>query len=149
MSHPVRPVTVHAVIPADPATVLDFVADTRNDPTWCPNVETVELLDGDGVSPGSVFRYHQHLDTGRSRAQFDGEARVLERGPSSVRWQVSDKFQERDITISVRSHPRGTLVQQVTQASFHRAPGLLRWVYPLMARRELRRQFARLADHFG
>lgn len=149
MSHPVRPVTVRAVIPEEPSTVLEFVADTRNDPEWCPNVETAELVEGDGVSPGSVFRFHQHLDTGRDRAQFDGEVRIVERGTDSIRWHVTDRFQERDITISVEPHPDGTLIRQVTRASFRRSPGMLRWVYPLMARRELRRQFARLADHFG
>lgn len=149
MSRRVRPVTVHAVIPGDTKAVMSYVADTRNDPEWCPNVETAELVSGDGMSAGSVFRYHQHLDTGRGRVEFDGEVTVLERSESSIRWRVTDRFQERDITLSVEPHPKGTRIQQVTRASFLRSPGMVRFIYPFMAKRELTRQFRSLADRFA
>lgn len=146
MTNPVRPVTVRAVIPAPPGEVLAFVADTRNDPEWCPNVESAELVEGDGVSPGSVFRFHQHLDTpGSKRVEFDGEVTVVERTDRSIRWRVSDRFQERDITLTVEPHSDGTRITQVTRASFHRPPGLGRWLYPFLARRTFRDQFAQLA----
>jgi len=150
VTYPVRPVTVRAVIPADAIAVLDYVTDTRNDPEWCPNVESAELVEGDGASTGSVFRYHQHLDApGSKRARFDGETTIAERTETSIRWKVTDRFQERDITLTVEPHPAGTRVTQVTRAAFLEPPGLARWVYPLLARRTLRAQFAELARHFS
>lgn len=150
MGHPVRAVTVSSTIPAPPDVVLHFVSDTRNDPQWCPNVETAELVSGDGTSPGSVFRYRQHLDLpGSKRVYADGEVTVLERTDAMIRWKVTDRLQERDITLRVGPHPDGCRVSQTTRASFHRPPGVARWGYPLLARRELRRQFRELARHFS
>lgn len=150
MLYPVRPVTVSATIPAPPRVVLELVADTRNDPLWCPNVETAELVSGDGVSVGSVFRYHQHLDLpGSKRVYADGEVTVLERTDEMIRWNVTDRLQERDITLRVDPHPDGCWVTQITRASFRRPPGIARWGYPLLARRELGRQFRELARHFS
>ena len=150
MSHPVRPVRVQAVIPASIDTVIAYVADTRNDPEWCPNVESAELVSGDGHSPGSVFRYRQYLDSpGSKRRHFDGEVTVVARTPDSVTWDVNDKFQSRRITLSAEPHASGCRVTQVTQAAFHRPPGIARWAYPVLARRILKSQFEGLADHFS
>ena len=150
MAHPVRPVTVRAVISGQPEAVLAYVADTRNDPEWCPNVDSAELISGDGSSPGSVFRYHQHLDVpGSERIELDGEVTVLERTDDSIRWRVTDRMQERDITLRVEPHPDGCRISQTTRAAFHRPPGIARWGYPLLARREFRRQFAGLARRFS
>lgn len=150
MSHAIRPVSASTVITADPAVVLDYVADTRNDPEWCPNVEAAELVSGDGGSSGSVFRYHQYLDTpGSKRAEFDGEVTIVERTADSIVWRVTDRFQERDVSLTVEPHPSGTRITQVTRASFRRPPGIARWVYPLLAKRILRAQFEGLARHFS
>ena len=150
MSHSVRPVTVRAVIPADPTTVLSYVTDARNDPEWCPNVDSVELVEGDGTSVGSVFRYHQHLDSpGSKRIEFDGETTIVGRTDDSIAWRVIDRFQERDITLTVEPHASGTRITQVTRASFLEPPGLARWAYPLLARRTLRAQFAELSRCFA
>lgn len=150
MPYPVRPVTANAIIHADPKTVLDYVADTRNDPEWCPNVESAELISGDGAEVGSVFRYHQHLDTpGAKRAQFDGETTIVERTDTSIRWKVTDRFQERDVTVTVEPHPAGTKITQVTKAAFHRPPGIARWGYPLLAKRALSAQFDSLVRRFS
>lgn len=150
MAYPVRPVTVSATIPAAPTDVLAFVADTRNDPLWCPNVETAELVSGDGFSVGSAFRYRQHLDLpGSKRVYADGEVTVMERTEAMIRWKVTDSIQERDIILRVEPHPDGCRVTQTTRASFLRPPGLARWGYPLLARREFRSQFRELARHFA
>lgn len=150
VTHPVRPVTVTAVVPASPDVVLDFVADTRNDPYWCPNVETAELVSGDVGPAGSAFRYRQHLDLpGSERTYLDGEVTVIERTDTLIRWKVSDRLQERDITLQVEPHPDGCRVTQTTRAEFRRSPGFARWGYPLLARREFRTQFRELARHFS
>ena len=145
-----RPVRGTAVIPAQPSVVLDFIADTRNDPLWCPNVESAELISGNGTSVGSVFRYHQHLDTPLAkRAQFDGESTIVARTDDSITWRVTDRFQERDIVLTVEPHPDGTRITQVTRAAFKRPPGIGRVAYPLLAKRVLRDQFRSLARHFS
>ncbi len=144
-----RPVRVSAFVPALPDVVFEFVSDTRNDPKWCPNVETVDLVEGDGVEVGARFRFHQHLDRpGGERLQFDGEVEVAELGERAVTWNVTDRFQSRRITLKVVPEGSGSRVTQVTTATFNRPPGLARWFYPTLARRTFRAQFARLAEVF-
>ncbi|MGA7228384.1 MAG: SRPBCC family protein [Acidimicrobiia bacterium] len=141
----VRPVKVSARIAVSPAVLFAFVSDTRNDPVWCPNVESVEMLDGEGVEVGSRFRFHQHLDRpGGNRIEFDGEVEVVELTSSSVKWLVSDRFQDREIVLTITPDGDGSRVSQVTTARFKKPPGLARWVYPLMARRTFKAQFDQL-----
>ena len=148
-NHPVPPVTISAHIPTAPDALFAFVSDTRNDPLWCPNVETVELLEGGGVEIGARFRFHQHLDRPRSeRIEFDVDVEVLEVGDRSITWRATDKFQERLIRLTVEPDGAGSKITQVTTASFQRPPGFVRWVYPFLARRTFREQFTQLADRF-
>ncbi len=150
MSYPVRPARASGVIPAQPWEVLAFVADTRNDPKWCVNVETVEMLTPEPLAVGSRFRYHQYLERrDGSRVQFDGDVGLLALTDTSVTWEVEDRFQRRIITIEIEAAAGGTRATQVTEAEFKRPPGLGRWVYPAIARRTMRKQFAALADHFA
>lgn len=138
---------VSARIAVSPAVLFAFVSDTRNDPVWCPNVESVEILDGDGVEVGSRFRFHQHLDRpGGNRIEFDAEVEVVELTSSSVKWLVSDRFQDREIVLTIIPDGEGSQVSQVTKARFKKPPGLARWVYPLMARRTFKAQFGQLGQ---
>lgn len=146
----VRPIKVSAHIPAVPDEVFAFVADTRNDPLWCPNVETVELVDGEGVEVGARFRFHQHLDRpGGERMQFDADVEIIGLGDNSITWKTADKYQTREIHLVVEPEGDGSKVTQVTRAIFRRRPGLARFVYPRLARRTFAAQFESLAKHFG
>ena len=146
----VAPVEVSVFVPAPADLVFAFVADTRNDPRWCPNVETVEMVEGDGVAVGTRFRFHQHLDRpGGGRIQFDGEVEVIELGERSIGWSVTDRFQDRSIQLRVEPEGEGSRVTQRTAATFHRPPGAARWAYPWLARRTFKDQFSRLAAHFA
>ncbi len=148
--HPVRTVTVSQQIPAPPAEVLAFIVDTRNDPTWCPNVESAEMVSDGPIRVGSTFRYTQHLDQpGARRVTFDGDVEVLDLDDRSITWKVTDRFQERTITCAVDPTEHGSIVSQTTEASFHRSPGVGRYVYPLLARRTLKEQLRHLRSHFG
>jgi uncharacterized protein YndB with AHSA1/START domain len=148
-SFPVRPVSVSAHIPASPDEVFAFVSDTRNDPLWCDNVETVELVEGTGIELGARFRFHQHLDRpGGERMQFDVDVEVVALGELSITWEAGDRFQRREITLSVEPEGEGSRITQVTRAIFLRPPGLARWVYPRLARRIFKKQFAGLAAYF-
>jgi uncharacterized protein YndB with AHSA1/START domain len=144
-----RPVRASVFVPAPPAVVFAYVSDTRNDPEWCPNVETVELVEGDGVEVGTTFRFHQHLDRpGGERLQFDADLEIIAIDGQSITWQANDRFQTRRIELTVSPEGSGSRVSQVTTATFHRSPGLARWVYPRLARGVFRHQFANLARHF-
>jgi hypothetical protein len=148
-SHAVRPVKVSAHVPVPPDRLFAFVSDTRNDPSWCPNVETVDLIEGEGVAVGTRFRFHQHLDRPRSeRIQFDVYVEIVDLGERSITWRANDKFQERLIQLSVEPDGTGSKITQVTTASFKRPPGIAKWVYPILARRIFKGQFEQLVAHF-
>ena len=149
-NHPVRPVQVTADIGVPADVLFAFVSDTRNDPLWCDNVETVEMLAGEGIEVGARFRFHQHLDRpGGQRLQFDVDVEVVGLGEDVITWLATDRFQEREITLRVEPRGQGSRITQVTRASFRRPPGLARWVYPRLARRIFARQFQSLAARFG
>ena len=150
VSRGIRPVSVSAKIPAPPDEVLAFVMDTRNDPLWCANVETVEPDEVDRIEVGTAFTFHQHLDLpGSHRVQFDVETEVTQLTDDSVSWRTWDKFQERQITMTVAPDGDGTRITQTTNASFHKSPGLAGYAYPLLARRTFKRQFKALRKHFA
>ena len=150
MATAMRPITVSALISVDPDELFEFVSDTRKDPLWCPNVETVDQLAGEGVEVGARFRFHQHLDRPRQeRMQFDVDLEVIDLEEHSITWKARDRFQERIISLTVEPHQTGSKITQVTTATFLRPPGLARWVYPTLARRIFRDQFERLARHFA
>jgi hypothetical protein len=149
-TYPVPPVSVSALIQAPPDVLFAFVADTRNDPEWCENVETVEMVEGDTVRPGTRFTFHQHLDTpGSDRMQFDVNVEVIDMGERTITWRAEDRFQTRDITLTVEPDGTGSRITQETRAVFKRKPGIRRWLYPLLARRIFSRQFDDLDKIFA
>ena len=147
--YPVRPVTVSEHIPAPAHEVLAFISDTRNDPLWCPNVDSVEMTSNGPIGVGATFRYSQHLDRpGAGRVSFDGDVEVTALDDRSITWRVTDKFQERTITCVVEPDAEGSIVTQTTVAAFHRSPGVAKWLYPVLARRTLKDQLRHLRGHF-
>ncbi|MGB8361191.1 MAG: SRPBCC family protein [Acidimicrobiia bacterium] len=149
MTFPVRAVTVATRVAGDPGEVFAFVSDTRNDPMWCPNVSSVEQVEGDGVDVGSRFRFHQTVQARGRSLESDVDVTVVELGEGRILWEVEDRFQTRAISLTVAGDHGESLVTQTTRASFKRKPGLARWAYPIMARRVFRDQLRRLAEHFG
>ena len=75
----------------------------------------------------------------------DVETEVVGRGDDWIEWRVNDRFQERSIRLQVDPAPGGSRITQVTSASFHRAPGIARYFYPMLAKRTFREQFRDLA----
>lgn len=147
-TYEVRPVTVSVHISADPDQVFDFVSDTRNDPLWCANVTEVRQVSGEGVAVGSVFSFHQTVETRGRALESDVDVVVLEVAERSIRWRVEDRFQVREIRLDVLSDGHESLVTQTTNAVFKRPPGIARWVYPLLAKRTFRDQFRSLAHRY-
>jgi Polyketide cyclase / dehydrase and lipid transport len=149
MTTRIKPINVAAHIPASPDDVFALVSDTRNDPSWCSNVESVEVVAGGEIRHGTTFRFHQHLDApGRKRMQFDVDVTIEDVGDHTITWRVVDRFQERKISLTVVPEGSGSRITQTTEATFHASPGMARWVYPLLARRTFKKQFGDLAAHF-
>ena len=148
-NYAVRSVTVTGFVPAPPDDVFALISDTRNDPEWCPNVESAELVNGTGVEIGSKFRFHQHLDRRSGRIEFDADVEIVSLEDRSIVWRVDDRFQSREISIAVDSLDTGSRVTQVTKASFNKKPGFaVQYGYPILAKRTLKDQFKHLAAHF-
>ncbi|HET9259170.1 MAG TPA: SRPBCC family protein [Acidimicrobiia bacterium] len=149
-TYPIRPVKVSQFVAAPSETVFAFVADTRNDPAWCPNVTEVVQISGDGVAPGSRFGFHQTVATGGRTFESDVEVEVVEMTRDSITWRIEDKFQERTVSLIVEPSGQGSMVTQITEAGFKRKPDLLtKTMYPILARRTFRDQFERLAEHLA
>jgi hypothetical protein len=147
---PARPISVSAHIPAPPDALFHFVSDTRNDPLWCQNVETVDLVEGSKVEVGTRFRFHQHLDRpGAERTHFDVDVEVIEMRDRTIIWRASDRFQTRTISLAVVPEGSGSRITQVTRATFLRPPGAVKWLYPLLARRIFTGQFRDLGAYFA
>lgn len=144
----IKPVKVSQFVAAPPETVFAFVADTRNDPIWCPNVTDVVQLSGDGVAPGSRFRFHQTVSAAGRTFESDVDVEVLDLAADSITWKIEDKFQERTVSLKVEQSEGGSTVTQITDAGFKRKPDILtKTLYPALAKKTFRDQFGRLADH--
>lgn len=146
--YPVRPVTVSTHVRADPDRLFNYLADTRNDPAWCPNVSDARLVEGEGVDVGSKFVFHQRVEAQGRELVSDVDVEVVEVGERHIRWRVEDRFQVRDVVLRVEPVGDGSKVSQTTTAAFKRKPGLARWLYPLLARRTFKDQFQHLAEQF-
>lgn len=101
----------HAVeieLPIEP--VFDFVADSRNDPRWCPRVVSCDQLEGEGPGPGARYDafhrpslqrpHHRRIDVD----EFDR--------PRRIRTLQEDDIALFTITYDLERVPRGTLLKQ-------------------------------------
>ena len=146
----IKPVKVSQFVAAPPELVFYFVADTRNDPIWCPNVTDVVQTAGEGVAAGSRFRFHQSVSAGGRTFESDVDVEVLELGSDSITWQIEDKFQVRTVSLIVEPSGAGSTVTQITEAGFKRKPDMLtKTMYPRLAKGTFKDQFARLAEHLA
>jgi hypothetical protein len=135
-------------VPAEPERIFDYLADTRNDPEWCPNVTDVRLVEGEGVELGSRFEFYQRVEAQGRELTSDVTVEIVDLGERHIRWRVEDRFQVRDVLVRVEPAEGGSKVTQITTAAFKRKPGLARWLYPMLARRTFKDQFRHLADRF-
>lgn len=147
--YPVSPVMVATRVSAHPDQVFRYVADTRNDPEWCPNVTDVRLVEGAGVELGTRFEFHQRVEAKGRELTSDVTVEIVDLGERHIRWRVEDRFQVRDVLLRVESDEGGSKVIQITTAAFKRKPGLARWLYPMLARRTFKDQFRHLSDRFA
>ncbi len=145
----VGPVKLSTHVSSGPVEVFSYVSDTRNDPEWCPNVTDVRQVHGDGVELGARFEFHQTVEAQGRELISDVEVEVVELGERHIRWRVEDRFQIRDVLLSVEPDGAGSKVTQTTNAAFKRRPGVAKWLYPMLAKRTFKDQFRHLAGRFS
>lgn len=138
-----KPVTVTATVRAPIQHVYEYVADSHNDPQWCPLVKEVHLLEGTAGRQGALYHFVQIGFRGRA---MDGTIRLTAAQPNEyLRWQVEDPVRESMIEMTFERDGKAT---RVTQASHPRFRGVWRAAAPLLIRRKteamLAKQFRRL-----
>ena len=79
--------------------------------------------------------------------QFDVNVEVIQMGDYHITWRADDRFQTRDIRLTVEADGDGSRITQETRAAFKRKPGMRKWLYPVLARRIFGKQFRDLAAY--
>ena len=91
--------------------VFDFVADPRNDPSWCERVTWCRQVAGDGPGPGA--RYEAlHRPSGYPWSHIRRIDVVEFEPPRSVRWTQVDRIGIFDIRYELEATERGTRLSQ-------------------------------------
>jgi uncharacterized membrane protein len=103
--------------------VFEFIADPRNDPRWCPKVDSVEQVDGEGPGLGSRYvTIHRPVPL--------RPARVLDHRcvgwapPRRIEWVEDDGVDRFEVTYELEPHADGTKLTQRSDARLG-APKLL------------------------
>lgn len=125
--------------------VFDYIAEGENDVEWCPSVERIERISGNGPGPGVRYRMH-HTPGGMD---FDAKIEVVayER-PRVLKWVMTDSGHTIRGTYeleAVNGHTRLTQTSQITFEGWLRIPGLfMKGRIAGEVEEELRKQFANL-----
>ncbi|HEX8648073.1 MAG TPA: SRPBCC family protein [Thermoleophilaceae bacterium] len=94
--------------------VFRFVADPRNDPSWCPRVEWCEQREGDGPAAGARYEA-MHRPSGYPRKHIR-RIEVLEYDPPHrIRWRQEDQIGVFDITYTLEPAGDGTRLLQIDE----------------------------------
>lgn len=125
--------------------VFNFIADSENDPRWCPSVEEIEQIAGNGAGPGTRYRMH-HAPGGMN---FDAIVEIFESNPPhSLKWIMTDSGHTLRGTYeleAVDGKTHLTQTSEITLEGWLRIPGLI--MKRFIARdvkKELGKQFANL-----
>lgn len=112
-----------------PEAVFDFVADARNDPAWCPRVETCVQTAGEGPAAGARYETRHRPTKLAPTLTRTIDLIRLER-PRLVVWRQEDRNGVFHITYRLDATPTGTRFTQSDE---------IEWNYPAIAAPLLRR----------
>jgi hypothetical protein len=122
--------------------VWDFVADMRNDETWCDKVISVEQLEGDGPGNGARYRV-MHQPVGRKDPK-PLLVEVLEHAPPGrMRIREEDDDAVFHVTYELDEAAGATRLTQRDRIDW-KIPRYQRPIGNLMVRRDIRRQLREL-----
>jgi len=127
--------------------VFAFVADSENDPRWCPSVKEIEPLGGNGSRPGTRYRMH-HAPGGM---KFEAIVEIVECSPPhTLKWVMTDSGHTLHGAYELEAmNGKTRLIQtsRITLEGWLRIPGL--FMKRFIARdvqNELGKQFAALKE---
>jgi uncharacterized protein YndB with AHSA1/START domain len=118
------------------AEVFAFVADARNDPRWCPKVQSVEQVDSDRF--GVV---HKPVP-GKPERRMD-MTRVSVEAPRRIEWLEEDGVDVFRVTYELEATAGGTRLTQRSTADLG-SSRLLRPVYKAGIGRDIAKQLKEL-----
>jgi uncharacterized protein YndB with AHSA1/START domain len=107
--------------------VFDFVADSRNDPRWCPKVDSVEPLTGDDIGPGARHSVVHRPVPFRPARVMDHHC-VSWSPPELIEWREDDSSDSFEVTYLLEEEGGGTRLTQTSEARLG-APRLLHPVF--------------------
>lgn len=127
--------------------VFDFIADNENDPRWCPAVEEIEQIAGNGAGPGTRYRM-RHTPGG---TRFEAEVEIVAcNPPHSLKWIMTDSGHTLHGTYELEALNGKTRLSQTSEITFEgwlRIPGLImKGRIAREVKEELGKQFTRLKE---
>jgi uncharacterized protein YndB with AHSA1/START domain len=130
-------------IAASPEEVFAFLADARNDPSWCATVKSCRLEGGEGGGEGARY-LALHRPTPFHRV-MPRTIEVLEyEHPRLIRWRQEDSNGVFDITYRVEPGESGTRFVQSDAIDWKISPAAARVAERLFVRRHIGQQMAHL-----
>jgi uncharacterized protein YndB with AHSA1/START domain len=127
----------HVEIGRSAAEVWDFVADPLNDPLWCSKVKAVEAS---GTNRWAVW--HKPVPF-RPRVSLTVEHLVVE-PPRRLTMREEDEAGVYSVEYRLDATESGTRLTQVSECAWKRLPRVLRPIYDLGTRRDVRAQLRSL-----
>jgi carbon monoxide dehydrogenase subunit G len=117
--------------------VFDYLSDSRNEPSWLPGAESVELTSSEPVGLGSTFvgRYARAGRVELELAEFER--------PRRVTFRARSRIVDFDDAVELREQDDRTIVEARMTA---KPNGVMRLFAPMMAR-TMQKQFSENWDH--
>lgn len=113
-------VTTQTTIRRSPDEIFAFIAEPENDPQWCPTVEEIHQIAGDGPGLGAKYAM-SHAPGGM---KFEAVVEIVAYVPyERMEWRMTDKGHVLDGVYLLEEVEEGT---RLTQKSHFRFTGLLR-----------------------
>jgi uncharacterized membrane protein len=107
--------------------VFGYLADARNDPTWCPKVLSVEQIEGDEPGPGARYRVTHRPIPFRPAREMDHTC-LSWMPPTRIQWREDDGTDVLDVTYMLEDLDGATRLTQHSDVDL----GAPRVLHPVM-----------------
>lgn len=141
-------VRTETTIDRPPEEVFAYLVDLRNDPDWCPRVDSVEQVGGDGPGPGARYRA-VHRPKGGKQVPLDLEVLEVE-APRRLLMRQDDEAGIFLTTYELTpTSGGGTRLAQTSDMRFRGAARIAAPLIKLAVRKGTREQFRALTALLG
>ena len=111
------------------AEVFELVSDARNDPRWCPKVESVEQVGGDAPGPGSRYLTIHRPVPLRPARELEHRC-VAWSPPRRIEWLEGDGVDSFEVSYELEEVPGATRLTQRSDARL----GVPKLLHPISRR---------------